>query len=182
MKTKFVLIERGEGFKNTYTTERVAIDALKRGSIQSYRPVTLKEIKSLRANEYREDHYFRHIEEDEFYNKYNNLKTKATVIYATGTVFGVRLHDAEEIGLREIYACNIKETKTWYSETACVFYTEGQVVDVEIKVFSNFKLFICGLTPGHFDAEKWNSLNQSKLAFKCDENGRAINGLFFYGR
>lgn len=54
MKTKFVLIERGEGFKNTYTTERVAIDALKRGSIQSYRPVTLKEIKSLRANEYRE--------------------------------------------------------------------------------------------------------------------------------
>ena len=68
---KFVLIERGEGFKNTYTTERVAIDAIKRGTAQSYRPITLTEIKALRAHEYREADYFRHVASDDFIKEYD---------------------------------------------------------------------------------------------------------------
>ena len=89
----------------------------------------------------------------------------------------VKIHGTD-LMLQTIYACNINGKKTWYPKTACVYYTEGQEVDVELKVFSNFKLFVNGLTPGHFDSERWNSLDQSRLAFKCDENGKAINGLF----
>lgn len=77
-------------------------------------------------------------------------------------------------GFREIYACNIPGKKTWFAETACVFYVEGQIIDFDIKEGG----FIVPTTPGIFDAEKWNSLDQDRLAFKCDENGKAINGLF----
>ena len=57
MRTKYVKIERGEGFKNTYTTERAAKDAIQRGLVQGYSPVTLKQIKTERLHHYREDDY-----------------------------------------------------------------------------------------------------------------------------
>ena len=77
----------------------------------------------------------------------------------------------------EIYACNIKGKKTWYPETACVYYCEGQVV----QVHQDDNKFILGITPGEFDAEKWASLDQDRLAFKCNDEGEAINGLFAPG-
>ena len=73
-----------------------------------------------------------------------------------------------------IYACNIKGKKTWYPETACVYYGVGQVVQVE----QDDNGFIIGITPGEFDADKWNGLDESQLPFKCNKNGQAINGIF----
>lgn len=77
-----------------------------------------------------------------------------------------------------VYACNLKGKKTWYSETACVYLEKDQTVKIE-----RLGRIDAGLTPiinegVIFDEEKWISLDQSKLAFRCDENGKAINGLF----
>lgn len=57
MRTKYVQIERGEGFKNTYATLRVAEDGMQRGTIQSFKPATLKQIKELRLHLYSEEDY-----------------------------------------------------------------------------------------------------------------------------
>lgn len=73
-----------------------------------------------------------------------------------------------------IYASNMKGKKTWCPETACVFYEPGQKIKYKIE----HDRFVIGLTPAHVDHDKWNSLDQSRLAFKCNENGKAINGLF----
>jgi len=81
----------------------------------------------------------------------------------------------------EIYACNIKGKKTWYPETACVFYAEGEIVEVEVQRYEGGPTFIIGLTPGIFDAEKWGGLDHNRLAFKCDEDGKATTGLFGKG-
>jgi hypothetical protein len=176
-RTKYVLIERREGFKNTYTTEKAALDAMQRGLVQSYKPVTLEQIKQLGANEYREADYFRHVQSDDFIKEYNGRKCRADIVAWNGTEGLVKLLGCD-LGLQTIRACNIAGKKTWDPETACVYYKVGETVDVELKAFGDFKLFVCGLTPGHFDAERWDSLDKSKLAFKCDENGKAINGLF----
>ncbi len=78
-----------------------------------------------------------------------------------------------------IHACNIKGKKTWYPETACVYYTKGQDIEVELS-FHGYcsQIFVKGVTQGHFDKEGWDNLDQNKLAFKCDDDGKAINGLF----
>lgn len=73
-----------------------------------------------------------------------------------------------------IYACNIKGKKTWYPETACVSYGIGQIVQVE----QDCNGFIIGHTQGFFNQDKWQGLNHANLAFKCDDDGNAINGLF----
>lgn len=178
MKTKYVLIERGEGFKNTYTTLKVAKHALQAGTVQSFRPVTLKEIKALRAHEYRERDYFRHVEEEEFYKAHNGRRCKATIVDG-GKGCSEMLAKVEGLGwLQPIYACNIAGNKTWYPETACVYYETGQVVDVELKVFHGFKLFVCGITQGTLDVEHWDRIKDQSLAFRCDDKGNAITGLF----
>lgn len=177
MRTKFVKIDRGEGFKNTYTTLKVAEDGKERGTIQSYSPVTLKQIKELGLYHYREEHYFRHLAEDKFTTDFNDKQFKAKVISWNGTEGLVEIHGTD-LMFQTIYACNIEGKKTWYPETACVSYEEGQLIDVKLSVFSSFKLLVIGLTPGKLDAERWNSLDKNRLAFKCDEKGEAINGLF----
>lgn len=178
MRTKYVQIERGEGFKNTYTTLAVAKDATARGTVQSYSPVTLKQIKERRLYEYREADYFRHIAEEEFMKAHNGRRCKARIV-SGGKGSTEMLAQVEGLDwLQPIYACNIVGKRTWYPETACVYYNKGETVDVELDVFHGFKLFVKGITPGHFDEQRWNSLDQSRLAFKCDEHGNAINGLF----
>jgi hypothetical protein len=178
MRTKYVLIERGEGFKNTYTSLKVATHAMSIGAIESFRPVTLSEIKALRANEYREKDYFRHIEEDAFFKAHNGRRCKATIV-SGGIGSSEMLAQVEGlVWLQPIYACNIAGKRTWYPETACVYYEPGEVVDVELKVFSGFQLFVCGITPGHFDAKHWDLIKDKGLAFRCDEEGNAVTGLF----
>lgn len=179
MRTKFVRIERGEGFKNTYTTLKVAEDGMQRGTIQSYSPISLKQIKEGRLHYYREEDYFRNIAEDEFTAKYNGKKFKAKVIDGGARCeMLVSIIGAEELHLQRIYACNISGKKTWYPETACVYYETGQIVDVELKVFSGFQVFVNGLTPGHLDEAHWNRIKDQSLAFRCDTDGNAITGLF----
>lgn len=178
MRTKYVLIERGKGFKNTYTTVRVAEDAIKRGLVQSYAPVTLKQIRELRANEYREADYFRHVAEDDFIKAHDGRRCKATII-SGGRGSTEMLTKVEGLDwLQPIYACNIQGKRTWYPETACVYYETGQIVDVELKVFAGGKLFVNGLTPGHLDVEHWDRIKDQNLAFRCDEEGNAVTGLF----
>lgn len=78
-----------------------------------------------------------------------------------------------------IYACNIKGKKTWYANTACVYYTKDQIIDITVSTHGyGSPVFICGETQGHFDQEAWDSLDQDRLAFKCNEDGEATNGLF----
>jgi len=179
MRTKYVQIERGEGFKNTYTTLKVAEDGIQRGTIQSYQPVTLKQIKELRLHHYYEEDYFRHIAENEFVAKYDGKRFQAKVIDGGPQCqMLVSIIGAEELHLQRIYACNINGKKTWYPETACVYYETGQIVDVELKVFTGFQLFVNGLTPGHLDEAHWNRIKDQSLAFRCDEAGNAITGLF----
>lgn len=73
-----------------------------------------------------------------------------------------------------IFACNIKGKKTWYENTACVYYDKGQTVWVRFV----HPHFIEGLTQGTIDVQKWLSFDRDKLTFKCDSEGKTINGLF----
>lgn len=76
-----------------------------------------------------------------------------------------------------VYACNIKGAKTWYNETACMYLKQGELVTVDLKDMGDH--LTCRVTSGeHFDSKKWDGLDHSKLAFKCDDNGKALNGLF----
>lgn len=105
----------------------------------------------------------------------NRLKTKAKVLYFD-RLSGEGMIQAEN-QVFVLYACNIEGKKTWYPETACVYYVKDQEIDVELK-WDNYACFAIGLTQGTVDQEKWNRLDQSRLAFKCDESGKAVNGLF----
>lgn len=78
-------------------------------------------------------------------------------------------------GTFRIYACSIPGKKTWYPETACVYYNEGDEIEIEPL---DEPPYAKAITPGIFDEAKWNSLDHDRLAFRCDENGEALCGLF----
>lgn len=76
----------------------------------------------------------------------------------------------------EIFACNLPGRRTWYPETACVFYMRGDVVQVRFDVHPGIT-FVVGVTQGYPDNEKWESLDQDRLAFRCDpESGQVESG------
>lgn len=179
MRTKYILIERGEEFKRTAVTLRVAQDIERRGLGIVGQPVTLKQVKEERIHIYREDDYFRHMAEHDLIEKYDGKRFKA-VIHAFGVGWTEALAKIEgtDLPLLPIYACNISGKKTWYPETACVYYNDKQVVDVELKVYAGGAIFVCGLTPGILDEERWNRIKSKSLAFRCDEDGNAVTGLF----
>lgn len=83
-----------------------------------------------------------------------------------------------EAGTFYINAAGIPGKKTWYGSTACVFYTEGQIIEAEIVEEHDRGGYLRLITPGTFDQVKWDSLDHDRLAFRCDENGNALNGLF----
>lgn len=84
-----------------------------------------------------------------------------------------------ETGLRlDIFACNIVGRKTWYPETACVYYTEGQEVQIKVDVHSPSAVFAIGLTPGTLDVEAWENIKDKNLAFRCNDVGELTTGLF----
>lgn len=78
-------------------------------------------------------------------------------------------------GALVLYACNIPGKKTWYPETACMYYEEGQEIEVTIDEYG----FVIPITPGIFDKAKWDSLDHDQLAFKCDETDDIVTGLFY---
>ena len=79
-----------------------------------------------------------------------------------------------------VYGCNIRGAKTGYPETACMNLVEGSEVTGDLFDFGNH-VSLVNIIGGIFDEGKWNSLDQSRLAFKKDENGNFINGLFASG-
>jgi len=78
-------------------------------------------------------------------------------------------------GNGHLYACNIKGKKTWYPETACVYFEAGDIIDVYVD--EDTGIIVCE-TQGKFDQEKWDSLDHDQLAFTCNEDGEATTGLF----
>lgn len=107
---------------------------------------------------------------ERFHAKYHG-KTFAAVVWLFNKSSGegfIRLDDGLVL---PIYACNIPGKKTWYPKTACVYYTEGQSVQIRIDVHMFSTAFAIGVTPGHFDAEHWNSIKDQELAFRCNEEG-----------
>jgi hypothetical protein len=76
-----------------------------------------------------------------------------------------------------IYACNLPGKRTWFPETACTYYDEGQEIEFKLDITYG-STFVIGLTPANFDSEKYTQLNPEKLAFRCDEGGQLVSGLF----
>ena len=76
-----------------------------------------------------------------------------------------------------VYSCNIKGAKTCFPETACMYLEKGDQVTVDL-VGDIHQIFVNVTSGGRFDAEKWASLDQSKLAFKKNEDGEILSGLF----
>ena len=77
-----------------------------------------------------------------------------------------------------IVACDIPGKKTWYPNTACTFYKDGQKIKVWFdKEINQFR----PATPGFLDKRKWNRIKNQNLAFRCNSRGKAINGLMGKG-
>lgn len=181
-RTKYILIDRGSDFPLIATTPEVIADwdnCIYKAPIVSQRPVTMAEIRKHRFHVFSTEAHLMHRERD--------ARREALFKWAAGVKFGVvRWFDnVRGEGMIDcdghtlpIYACNIKGRKTWYPETACVYYEEGQVVDCHIEVHGYQSYFVIGDTPGHFDAEGWDRIKGQNLAFRCDEEGNAITGLF----
>lgn len=176
-RTQLILIARPDCHP-TAVSRAVRDDMRKRGeSILSERPITKAEVKRDRVHIYADDVYFEHRAFEDWKAKAHGRTFKAKVLWfnlaqGCGSVW------IEELGESlPIWACAIAGKKTWFPETACVFYMEGETVEVRLDV-SIAKTFVIGLTQGYVDNEKWERLDQTKLAFRCDESGEALNGLF----
>lgn len=177
-RTQFTLIERPE-YHPTAVSGAVLADMLASGEpITIQRPITKAEIKRDRVHVQSDEHYF----EMKAYEAWRALahgKTfKATVVWFN-RLKGQGYIEIPELTRKRvpIYACNIAGKKTWYPETACVYYVEGQEIDVRIDVHPG-QTFAIGLTPGTLDAEAWDRIKDKSLAFRCDESGKAVTGLF----
>jgi len=173
--TKYVQILRSEEYGDVYTTRAGAEALVAAGKAMGFKNVTLKDIKARRLHYYHEEDVLRHLAEERLERDFDGRVFAVSVLSWHGTEGLVNIPG---LGLLPLYACNIKGAKTWYPETACVSYREGQTVDVQLKVFAGGKVFVCGLTPGTLDTEHWDRIKDKPLAFRCDEDGNAISGLF----
>lgn len=177
-KTKYKLIKR-KGYNPVATTDEViaaikASESILQGQIYSAKAITVAEIKKNGYRIYTTQEHLAFVE--------NNKQREANIAWAKGVKTGVVLWFNKNSGVGmvrtndrtiELYACNIKGKKTWYPETACVYYTEGQTIDCHLD-----HGLLVGDTQGYFDEEGWARLDHDHLAFKCNEKGEAINGLF----
>lgn len=77
-----------------------------------------------------------------------------------------------------VYACNLKGRKTWYPETACVYLQTKQHVKIERLAEVAYGRTAIVNEGVIFDAEKWSRLEHKSLAFRCDDDGNAVTGLF----
>lgn len=166
---------------STYINNKLSLKGLscrffgnKGSSINKKNPLLSKSLNDLNLNSLKKESFQESIKH--YMLTLTNLEAKV-IFFCKNS--GEGMLSVPSLGFNlPVYACNLKGKKTWYAETACVFLNEGQTVMIDkLAEVSN------GVTPIinegiHFDAEKWNSLNQDKLAFKCDDNGNAINGLF----
>lgn len=118
---------------------------------------------------------------DDLKTKYHGKTFTATVRWFDNMSGQGMVEIDEDLSL-PIYACNIRGKKTWFPETACVYYKAKQIVEIEIDVHAYSAVFAKGITPGHFDSEGWDRIKNQDLAFRCNDAGEAINGLFSQGK
>lgn len=174
-RTKYTLIIRPE-YHPTAVSAKVLADMVARGiDITSQQPITMTAIKRDRVHIYLDEDYARHVYIDELREAYHGKTFTAIVIWfnqSSGAGM-VRIGDDSFT----LYACNIEGRKTWYPETASVYYEAGQEIDVRLEVIGS-TIFVDGLTPGHHDHEKWDRIKELNLAFRRDDTGKATNGLF----
>jgi hypothetical protein len=182
MKTKYLLIQLDKyklaGTQEVLTALQARPDV--HGVVESFKPITLAALKKIERTLMvydRADSFLRRVQFQDVRAEFHNKTVTAKVRWfdkmrGEGTV------SIEGAGTFPIYACNIKGRKTWYPETACVYYEAGQEVQVKIDVHTDTAIFILGVTQGHFDSEGWDRIKDQPLAFKCDEQGNPINGLF----
>lgn len=79
------------------------------------------------------------------------------------------------VGVMSIDGCNAYNALTAFNETCCVYLNKNEVISVEL---ANMGTHVAPTRyTAHFDAEKSNSLDHSKLSFK-KQNGKLISGLF----
>jgi hypothetical protein len=175
-RTQYVLIARPE-YHPTAVSRDVLADMHARGEvITSERPITKAEIKRNRIHVYEDSWYFKYQAWADWKARVDGKTFKARVLWFRDD--GTGMIEIPELNERlPIYACNIAGKKTWYPETACVFYERDQEIDVSLAVHPG-QTFVIGVTPGHVDQVKWESLDHSKLAFRCNEAGEAVTGLF----
>lgn len=98
-------------------------------------------------------------------------KMQGIVQWFSGDIGTIRV-DSIDLSIK-VHACNIIGAKTWFPETACIYLEKGQIVEFEYSECGANKV-----TNGIIDTEKWNSIKDQNLAFRCNENGEAITGLF----
>lgn len=175
--TKYILIER-PGYNATAVSKETLNLMKEEGyEILSQAPVTMATIKKNRIRIYSYEECLRHITADKLYDKYHD-KTFDAVVDWFNNVRGVGMITIKDELRLPIYACNIKGKKTWYPETACVYYTKGQKIQVKVTMPGRQTMFAEGLTQGAFDQEGWDRIKNQPLAFKCDDEGKAVTGLF----
>lgn len=181
-RTKYTLIERPE-YNATAVPTSLLQDIIDSGeNVTASRPVSLAEIKRENYRVMTEEQWRWDMEQrarleafEAYRTRYHGVVTKALVLswdFLRGEGL-VRLESGEA---REIYACNLPGRKTWFPETACAFYEPGETVEVKLDIHLT-KTFVLGVTQAYIDNEKWDSIKDKNLSFRCDDDGKAITGL-----
>lgn len=187
-RTKYVVIERTAEYNQIAMSPATALDLDNTpfsGTVVGVpKPITLTQIRRDGIRIYTDEEHTQYQKDcaeheawSAFRDKYHGKVFKATVRWFDSARGEGVVRIDEDLSL-QIYACNIKGRKTWYSETACVYYKEGQIVDIKVDCHSHRTIFAIGKTQGYFDTEAWDRIKDQNLAFRCDEEGNATNGLF----
>lgn len=206
-RTKYVLVERS-GTIALAVPKAILQDVLDSGDygtgpVMSVTPITVAEIKrrggifTLTEEQFKRDmeHRARLGAFEQFRARYHGVTTDAVVLdwdhlRGEGTVRLAPPEGADPEGRGAawpIYACNLPGRKTWYPETACVFYMPGETVQVKLDVHFG-ATFVIGVSQAYVDNVKWDEIKDKNLAFRVaesdgaskgcgDADGNAVNGL-----
>jgi hypothetical protein len=177
-RTKYIRINSVE-----YVTRELyaRMDADGDDRVVRVEPITVKRIKELGLREFTAAWYDEERYETWLRETFHGKDFTARVLTGgpRNTEFFIKLLDPERANdpLLTIYACNIYGAKTWYPETASVYYDVDQEITVRGNVIGR-ELFLMGITPGTLNVEQWDRIKNKNLAFRCDDNGNAVTGLF----
>ena len=105
---------------------------------------------------------------------------KGTVLWFEKSIGEGIIRDNESQITHRVYACNIVGAKTGYPHTACMYLENGQQVEFALTgdPYIDGPCGAGNITNGIFDAEHWDRIKGEKLAFRKNDNGEFINGLF----
>lgn len=184
-KTKYTLVERDAYLPTAVDAAALAVllsrpDVL--GEVTSQRPITVKEAERGRIRIDTAEELTDRVRDLDAHEalmvRYGGGKTfEATVAWFNRSLGRGCVVEADGTW-HILYACNIEGKKTWFSETACIYVNEGDVLTCKLEHLTSREPICVSLTRGTVDEEKWASLDQSRLAFRCNDKGKAVSGLF----